>query len=821
MASSSGGDVELPALSDVSGGPVLFSSSGSDGKLDIGTLTTIVGPAAQDNDTTLEADGGGTLTASDLATIGGADVVVEASNTGSLVSLPALKTITADTTNLGSLTEVEAVSGGDVELPALSNVSGGPVLFESYGTGSELNIATLASIVGPSGQNNVTSLQVSSGGSLLASSLSSVSGVDLAIETSGASSQVSLPKLATIADAAVGTIALEALSGGELELVSLQQITGPAQVESDGTGSLLDIPDLSGISVSDALTIGTGGSIHIGGLNVTLPVPGTGVTVNIPTLPVGVPIDLFFVGAYAAPTFNVAAGDIISITSGDFNGGMTFNVAQGATVNVGGGASGSGQLVVSGALSGSGAGTVQFVGGQEVGLDVGLGGLTLDFSGTMFNWVSGVVTAAGGAMYNTGTLNIDGGVVLTGDGTLDNSGTILESSGSLRLHSDGVAPSTLINEKGASYIIDSGADFLGDGGPDNIVNAGLFVNDGGTGMSTIDITGSITNTGTIAADSGTLVLDPASLIQLSGGDLSGGTWAASNGATLDLPGGTSITSSQATLALDGSGSSISGTEGLSSNSGSLSVTGGATFTTTGDFADSGSLTIGAGSVLSVSGNYTQTSSASLTVGIGGTTSTSQYGQLAITGGATLAGSVNASTPSGFTPSAGTSYPIIIYASETGGSSVSFTGLNSGGVSILQPKIGSTSLTLNTVTSPAYLVVQPFRVAANAVAGQNLSVTYQVDNESANAASGTWTDSVYLSTQTTLNSNSVLLGRVQQSGVAANVQYTQTVTAPVTGLAPDDYYVIVLADSLGLVPELNRASTELASTNPVQITRPHA
>ena len=34
-------------------------------------------------------------------------------------------------------------------------------------------------------------------------------------------------------------------------------------------------------------------------------------------------------------------------------------------------------------------------------------------------------------------------------------------------------------------------------------------------------------------------------------------------------------------------------------------------------------------------------------------------------------------------------------------------------------------------------------------------------------------------------------------------------------------MIVLADSRGLVPELNRTSTELASTNPVQVTLPSA
>ena len=205
-----------------------------------------------------------------------------------------------------------------------------------------------------------------------------------------------------------------------------------------------------------------------------------------------------------------------------------------------------------------------------------------------------------------------------------------------------------MNEQGASYIIDPGADFLGDGGPDNIVNAGLLVTEGSIGTSTIYITGSITNTGTIAADSGTLVLDPASITQLSGGDLSGGTWAASNGATLDLPSGTAITRSQATLALDGSGSSISGIEGLSSNAGSLSRHEGASFTTTGDFSNTGSLTVGVGSTLTVDGNYTQASrphsrSASAARRRETNTASSRSPDRH------LAGSVDASITAGFTP----------------------------------------------------------------------------------------------------------------------------------------------------------------------------
>ena len=187
------------------------------------------------------------------------------------------------------------------------------------------------------------------------------------------------------------------------------------------------------------------------------------------------------------------------------------------------------------------------------------------------------------------------------------------------------------------------------------------------------------------------------------------------------------------------------------------------FTTAGDFSNTGSLTIGAGSTLTVNGNYTQGSSASLD---------GRHRRQPRRATSTASSPSPAAprwpapstprSPAASRPAAGDSFPIVTYASETGGNSLTFTGLNSGALSIFQPVVGPTSIDLNAVTSPANLVVQPFSVAANAVVGQNLTVTYQVDNESSNAATGTWTDSVYLSTQPTLNSSSVLLGRVQQT-----------------------------------------------------------
>ena len=76
MQALSGGDIELPVLVLVNGGPVLLRSNGAGGKLDIPKLPSLVGSAGQDSVTTLQADGGGFIVATDLKTIRGADVLV-------------------------------------------------------------------------------------------------------------------------------------------------------------------------------------------------------------------------------------------------------------------------------------------------------------------------------------------------------------------------------------------------------------------------------------------------------------------------------------------------------------------------------------------------------------------------------------------------------------------------------------------------------------------------------------------------------------------------------------------------------------------------
>jgi hypothetical protein len=211
----------------------------------------------------------------------------------------------------------------------------------------------------------------------------------------------------------------------------------------------------------------------------------------------------------------------------------------------------------------------------------------------------------------------------------------------------------LKNEAGATYLIqsDSGTDNPA-GGTTAVINAGTIRKTAGTGTSTILVAGTLSNTGTIEADSGTLSLSANSIPQVSGGTLTGGTWSALGGSTLAFPSGTAITTNQANLTLDGAGAAMPGIEGLATNSGSITLSGGATYTTTGDFSNSGTLALGAGATLTqlaVTGNFTQTGAGTLNDQIGGTSASGQFGQVAVSGAATLAGTFHLALVNGFTP----------------------------------------------------------------------------------------------------------------------------------------------------------------------------
>ena len=460
-------------------------------------------------------------------------------------------------------------------------------------------------------------------------------------------------------------------------------------------------------------------------------------------------------GIYAGgTTFNVGANATLNINTGTFTGGANFNMAAGSVANL------TSSPMFSGTLTGSGTGAVVVGSGR---LYIGAGGLTLNFTGNMFQWSSGQMDAGLGDLTNLGTMNITGDTEkdFYNDGVLDNFGTIIQTgAGNLQLGTDGTFPATLKNVVGANYFLegDSGLSEISDSGSApgqiSLFNAGLVRKSVGTGTSSINVLGSITNTGVIEADSGTISLAASlGIAQLAGNALIAGTWnAAPTAPPLQLPQG--FTSNAGNLILSGSGATISGMNGLSSNSGSVTLTGGANFTTAGAFSNSGSLTLGINSTLTVSGAFTQTSGGTLVAQIGGLSASNAFGQAAINGVANLAGTFTLNVVNGFTPVAGQTYQVLSFTSSSG----TFARLVGFG-STFTEALGGASLVLGTFSNPVDLAVTNVAAPANAVVGQSIPVTWQTNNQTNQSTTASWQDSVYLSASPTITASSILLGSV--------------------------------------------------------------
>ena len=113
--------------------------------------------------------------------------------------------------------------------------------------------------------------------------------------------------------------------------------------------------------------------------------------------------------------------------------------------------------------------------------------------------------------------------------------------------------------------------------------------------------------------------------------------------------------------------------------------------------------------------------------------------------------------------------------------------------------------------PADLVVGTITIPANAVPGQNATISYTVTNQGANPALGSWSDSIYISADNQWDVGDALFGRVQHFGdVASGGSYSETLTAALPGVLPGDYYAIVRSDIRNQIPESNESNNLKAS-----------
>jgi hypothetical protein len=134
---------------------------------------------------------------------------------------------------------------------------------------------------------------------------------------------------------------------------------------------------------------------------------------------------------------------------------------------------------------------------------------------------------------------------------------------------------------------------------------------------------------------------------------------------------------------------------------------------------------GAAGTLTINGSYTQTTTGALDIDIGGTAPGSQYDQLAVSGAASLGGTVDAALINGFQPALGDTFQPLTFAWPTGDFGF-YNGIVLGNRLLLDPTLNPTNqtLTVGPAVTTTTLAASPFA----SVSGQSVTFTASVTSE---------------------------------------------------------------------------------------------
>ena len=401
---------------------------------------------------------------------------------------------------------------------------------------------------------------------------------------------------------------------------------------------------------------------------------------------------------------------------------------------------GNGALDFLGSQTLGGPGTVDFADNppteNQKGLYVPDAGDTLTIaSGVLIHGNAGFLgNASGGLVTLGGTIAADGSGTITLQGFTNFAGGTLTGGtwkavgvGTLRLLGANVSTNAAsIVLDGASATIDSstGTTSALAGLITNVASASFTLQDGAQFVSAAPFT-----------NAGTLTVASARTFGL-----------AALGATYTQTGGTTNLSS-GTLGTTGNQIDITG--------GTLSGTG----TINGNLTNGSDVDLGSSpGTLAISGNYTQSSAGTLDLKIGGATAGTLFDQVNITGTAALSGTLNVSFTNGFAPGSEESFDVMNFAGSSG-SFLTFHFPSIDGSPALITNAMQTSLNLIAVTTAPDLAASDVSFTpAQALLGGMITVDYSVTNLGTVATTaGSWTDSVYLSTTTTVDANAVAAG----------------------------------------------------------------
>jgi len=446
-------------------------------------------------------------------------------------------------------------------------------------------------------------------------------------------------------------------------------------------------------------------------------------------------------------TIQALTGGILQIQGKVFNNLGKITASSG-TVLLNGGSIGGGTL------STSGTGSFISLGGTLDGSSniPNNSGLMTVSNGNVLNLL-GVVSNTGTIALDTsgGCLTVSGSVSITGNGkvTMNPANCIMGSAGSHFTNQSTIQGAGSIGSTGPIGITNSGTLLANQASPltitpdstgfTNAANgiitvmpgsalniAGLFTNYSGTTLSsgTYNVMGTFSfQNANIVTNFVTMTLTGASakvtdsvtgnnaytnlatnlnrgVISLQGGQSLTTVTNYSNKGTTIVGTGSSFTVKAYTQA--GSSSTIDGTvnapSGFNNNSGSLFGAG----TIVAAVTSKAMLTTGDSSQkpakFTVTGTYTQTSTGTLNVSISGTTVGTQYGQLAVSNGAALAGTLTLKLINSFIPSIGDVYTILT-GSAVSGTFATVNGLSINSSEHFQVNYNPASVTLTVVPGP--------------------------------------------------------------------------------------------------------------------------
>jgi autotransporter-associated beta strand protein len=419
-------------------------------------------------------------------------------------------------------------------------------------------------------------------------------------------------------------------------------ITGTGGVTVSGTGSLT----ITGAQTYTGSTIVSGGSLTIPGslassvVNVTggsLAVAGGAAMVDAAALTVNAPGTAAING---------------SETIGSLSGTGAVTLATGSVLTVGAGASTtfSGALAGGGGLSKAGAGTLTLSGPKAYTGPTTVSAGTLAVQGPL---ASSLVQMSGGALQVTGSLAA-ATVNVTGGNFTASGGNAIADAAALTVTAPGTAAfntsETLGSIAGTGAMTLASGTVLSVNGTGTTSYSGIISGAGGLtkgGSGSLTLAGAQTYSGPTVVSGGTLAVGgslASTPVQVAGG-------------TLNVTGTISTAVSVSSGTLRGSGS-VNG----------AALTGGQ---------------IQPGSIFTVNGNLNVGAGASLATAINGTSPATDYGQVRVNGTVTLAGTLNATVGTGFTPTPGSLF-VIIDNDGTDAVSGTFAGLAEGAAVTVGP-----------------------------------------------------------------------------------------------------------------------------------------